>query len=102
MPVKQFKPTSAGRRGASGYAFTEITKSTSEPALTVSKSKSGGRNNRGITTIRYRGGGSRRNIRVIDFKRDKLSVPGRVASRARRPASSSTSCTRRPRTTTQS
>lgn len=80
MPVKQFKPTSAGRRGASGYAFTEITKSTPEPSLTVSKSKSGGRNNRGITTIRYRGGGSRRNIRVIDFKRDKLSVPGRVAS----------------------
>ena len=80
MPVKQFKPTSAGRRGASGYAFSEITKSTPEPSLTVSKSKSGGRNNRGITTIRYRGGGSRRNIRVIDFKRDKLSVPGRVAS----------------------
>ena len=80
MPVKQFKPTSAGRRGASGYAFTEITKTTPEPSLTVSKSNSGGRNNRGITTIRYRGGGSRRNIRVIDFKRDKLSVPGRVAS----------------------
>jgi len=80
MPVKQFKPTSAGRRGASGYAFTEITKSTPEPSLTVSKSKSGGRNNRGITTIRYRGGGSRRNLRIIDFKRDKLSVPGRVAS----------------------
>jgi len=80
MPVKQFKPTSAGRRGASGYAFTEITKSTPEPSLTVSKSKSGGRNNRGITTIRYRGGGSRRNIRVIDFKRDKVGVPGRVAS----------------------
>jgi large subunit ribosomal protein L2 len=80
MPVKQFKPTSAGRRGASGYAFTEITKTTPERSLTVSKSNSGGRNNRGITTIRYRGGGSRRNIRVIDFKRDKLSVPGRVAS----------------------
>ena len=80
MPIKQFKPTSAGRRGASGYAFTEITKSTPEPSLTVSKSKSGGRNNRGIITIRYRGGGSRRNLRIIDFKRDKLSVPGRVAS----------------------
>ena len=80
MPVKQFKPTSAGRRGASGYAFSEITKTTPEPSLTVSKSKSGGRNNRGITTIRYRGGGSRRNLRIIDFKRDKLSVPGRVAS----------------------
>jgi large subunit ribosomal protein L2 len=80
MPVKQFKPTSAGRRGASGYAFSEITAKTSEPSLTVSKSNSGGRNNRGITTVRFRGGGSRRNVRIIDFKRDKLSVPGRVAS----------------------
>jgi large subunit ribosomal protein L2 len=80
MPVKQFKPTSAGRRGASGYAFTEITKTKPEPSLTVSKNKSGGRNNRGITTVRFRGGGSRRNLRIIDFKRDKLGVPGRVAS----------------------
>jgi len=80
MPVKQFKPTSAGRRGASGYAFTEITAKKPEPSLTVSKNKHGGRNNRGVTTVRYRGGGSRRNLRIIDFKRDKLGVPGRVAS----------------------
>ena len=80
MPVKQFKPTSAGRRGASGHSFAEITKATPERSLTVSKNKSGGRNNRGTITVRHRGGGSRRKLRVIDFKRDKTGVPGRVAS----------------------
>ena len=80
MPVKQFKPTSAGRRGASGYSFTEITKSTPERSLTVPKKKNAGRNNRGVITTRHRGGGSRQNLRIIDFKRDKTGVPGRVAS----------------------
>jgi large subunit ribosomal protein L2 len=80
MPVKQFKPTSAGRRGASGYSFTEITKSTPERSLTVPKKKNAGRNNRGVVTTRHRGGGSRQNLRIIDFKRDKTGVPGRVAS----------------------
>src|SRR5581483_6224516 len=80
MPIKQFKPTSDGRRGASGYTFSEITKSEPEKSLLVSRPKSGGRNNRGITTVRFRGGGSRRHLRVIDFKRDKFGVPGRVAA----------------------
>jgi large subunit ribosomal protein L2 len=80
MAVKQFKPTSAGRRGASGYTFDEITKTEPERSLTVSKNKSGGRNNRGIITVRFRGGGSRKLLRIIDFKRDKTGVPGRVAS----------------------
>jgi large subunit ribosomal protein L2 len=80
MAVKQFKPTSAGRRGASGYTFGEITKATPERSLTVSKKKSAGRNNRGLVTSRFRGGGSRQNLRIIDFKRDKTGVPGRVAS----------------------
>jgi len=80
MPIKQFRPTSAGRRGASGYTFTEITKSTPERALTVPKQKNAGRNNRGVVTIRHRGGGSRQNLRLIDFKRDKEGVPGRVAA----------------------
>ena len=80
MPIKQFKPTSAGRRGASGHAFTEITKSTPEPSLTSTKKRQGGRNNRGVTTVRYRGGGARRNLRLVDFKRDKTGVPGRVAA----------------------
>jgi large subunit ribosomal protein L2 len=80
MPIKQFKPTSAGRRGASGYSFSEITKSTPERSLTVAKKKNAGRNNRGTITIRHRGGGSRQNLRLIDFKRDKVGVPGRVAA----------------------
>ncbi len=80
MPIKQFKPTSAGRRGASGYTFSEITKSTPEKALTVSKNQKAGRNNRGLITVRHRGGGSRRQIRIIDFKRNKPGVPGKVFS----------------------
>jgi large subunit ribosomal protein L2 len=80
MPIKQFKPTSAGRRGASGYTFTEITKSKPERSLTVAKKRSAGRNNRGKITVRHRGGGSRRRLRIIDFKRNKTGVPGRVAS----------------------
>jgi large subunit ribosomal protein L2 len=80
MPIKQFKPTSAGRRGASGYTFTEITRSTSERSLTVSKNQKAGRNNQGTITVRHRGGGSRRKLRIIDFKRDKAGVPGKVFS----------------------
>jgi large subunit ribosomal protein L2 len=80
VPIKQYKPTSAGRRGASGYNFNEITKSTPERSLTVSKQKHAGRNNRGVVTTRHRGGGSRQNLRLIDFKRDKTGVPGRVAA----------------------
>ena len=80
MPIKQFKPTSAGRRGASGYTFSEITKSEPERSLTSSKSNKAGRNNRGIITVRHRGGGSRRKLRLIDFKRDKSGVPGSVAA----------------------
>src|ERR1051325_2881856 len=80
MPVKQFKPTSPGRRGASGYTFSEITKSTPEKSRVTSKVNSAGRNNRGIITVRHRGGGSRRKLRLIDFKRDKTGVPGKVFS----------------------
>ncbi|HWO72419.1 MAG TPA: 50S ribosomal protein L2 [Dehalococcoidia bacterium] len=80
MPVKQFKPTSAGRRGASGYTFGEITKAQPEKSLTRPKSKTAGRNNRGKVTVRHRGGGSRQKLRIIDFKRDKTGVPGKVAS----------------------
>ncbi len=80
MPIKQFKPTSAGRRGASGYTFDEITKTTPERSLTVAKQKHAGRNNRGVVTMRHRGGGSRQKLRIVDFKRDKVGVPGRVAA----------------------
>jgi large subunit ribosomal protein L2 len=60
--------------------FSEITKSTPEKSLTVSKKRSSGRNNQGKITVRHRGGGSRRKIRIVDFKRDKTGVPGKVAA----------------------
>ncbi len=80
MPIKQFKPTSAGRRNSSGYTFEEITRSEPEKSLLVRKPKHAGRNNRGVITVRHRGGGSRQKLRIIDFKRDKHGVPGKVAS----------------------
>lgn len=80
MPIKQYKPTSPGMRGASGYTFTEITKKKPERSLTVTKKRSAGRNNRGKITVRHRGGGARRKIRIIDFKRNKFGVPGKVAA----------------------
>jgi large subunit ribosomal protein L2 len=80
VPVKQFKPTSPGMRGASGYTFAEITKSVPEKSLTVSKKRASGRNNRGKVTVRHRGGGARRMVRIVDFKRDKTGVPGKVAA----------------------
>jgi large subunit ribosomal protein L2 len=80
VAIKQYKPTSAGRRGASGYTFDEITKTEPERSLVVAKKKTAGRNNRGVITSRHRGGGSRQKLRIIDFKRDKTGVPGKVAS----------------------
>jgi large subunit ribosomal protein L2 len=80
VPIKQFKPTSAGRRNSSGYTFEEITRSEPEKSLLVRKPKHAGRNNRGVITVRHRGGGSRQKLRIIDFKRDKHGVPGKVAS----------------------
>ena len=80
MAVKQYRPTSAGRRGASGYTFDEITKTTPERSLLAPKQKHAGRNNRGVITTRHRGGGSRQNLRIIDFKRDKTGIPGKVAA----------------------
>jgi large subunit ribosomal protein L2 len=80
MPVKKFKPTSPGRRGMSGHTFEEITRSTPEPTLLVPKKKRGGRNNQGRITVRHQGGGNRRHIRVLDFKRNKHDIPAKVAS----------------------
>jgi large subunit ribosomal protein L2 len=80
MAVKQFKPTSPGRRGMSGFTFDEITKKKPEKSLLVSKKKMAGRNAQGRITVRHRGGGHKRRIRLIDFKRDKVGVPGRVAA----------------------
>jgi len=81
MPIKQYKPTSPGRRNASAQSYTEITRSRPEKSLTVSlKSKSGGRNNQGRITVRSRGGGNRRLYRIIDWKRNKPGVPAKVVS----------------------
>ena len=80
MATKQFKPTSPGRRGMTGFSFEEITKKRPERNLTVAKKRKAGRNNQGRITVRHRGGGAKRRLRIIDFKRDKLGVPGKVAA----------------------
>jgi large subunit ribosomal protein L2 len=80
MAVKQFKPTSPGRRGSSGFSFEEITKKTPEKSLLATRKRMSGRNNQGKITVRHRGGGPKRRIRIVDFKRDKAGVPGRVAA----------------------
>jgi len=80
MAIKKLKPVTPGSRFKSNYGFEEITKSTPEKSLTVSLSKSGGRNNLGRMTIRHRGGGHKRRYRIIDFKRDKHGIPAKVYS----------------------
>ncbi len=80
MAIKKYKPTSPGRRGMSGYTFEEITRNKPERSLTVALRKRAGRNNQGRITVRHRGGGHRRRYRIIDFKRDKIGIPGRVAT----------------------
>ena len=80
MALKVYKPTSPGRRGMSGATFEEITKGKPEKSLLRPLKKKGGRNNQGRITVRHRGGGARRRFRIIDFKRDKIGVPGRVAA----------------------
>ncbi|HET6465254.1 MAG TPA: 50S ribosomal protein L2 [Nitrospiria bacterium] len=78
MPIKQYKPTSPGRRAMTGFTFDEITKTKPEKRLVTFRAPSGGRNNRGKMTIRHRGGGHKRAYRIIDFKRDKFNIPARV------------------------
>ncbi len=80
MAIKVYKPTSPGRRGMSVSTFEEITRTKPEKSLLRPLRKRAGRNNRGRITVRHRGGGHKRNYRVIDFKRDKFGVPARVAS----------------------
>jgi large subunit ribosomal protein L2 len=80
MAIKSYKPTSPGRRFATTPAFNELTKSKPEKALTRPLKRNGGRNNNGRITTRHQGGGHKRRYRVIDFKRDKDGVPGRVAA----------------------
>jgi large subunit ribosomal protein L2 len=80
MAVKKYKPVTPGTRGMTGYTFEEITKSTPERSLLVTKKNRGGRNAQGRITVRHRGGGARRFIRLVDFKREKHGIPARVAA----------------------
>lgn len=80
MAVKKYKPTTPGQRGMTGYTFEEVTKDTPERSLLKPLRKSGGRNAYGRVTVRHRGGGHRRHIRVVDFKREKHGIPARVAA----------------------
>ncbi|MDR3204296.1 MAG: 50S ribosomal protein L2 [Deltaproteobacteria bacterium] len=81
MPIKEVKPTSPGRRAQSYPTFEELTKKKKpEKSLTRPKPSTGGRNNLGRITCRFRGGGHKRKLRIIDFKRDKIGVPAKVYS----------------------
>ena len=79
MAIKKFKAMTPGTRFRSTVDATEITRSTPEKSLLESKDRSGGRNHHGRITVRRRGGGAKRKYRKIDFKRDKVGIPGRVA-----------------------
>jgi large subunit ribosomal protein L2 len=80
MPIRRYKPTSAGRRFMSVSTFEEVTKSRPEKSLLEPVTKKGGRNNNGRITTRHQGGGHKRRFRVIDFKRVKDGVPAKVAA----------------------
>ncbi|MFV0480278.1 MAG: 50S ribosomal protein L2 [Anaerorhabdus sp.] len=80
MGIKKYKPTTPGRRGMTTLTYEEITTSTPERSLTVALSKKGGRNNNGRITTRHQGGGHKRQYRLIDFKRNKDTVPATVAT----------------------
>lgn len=80
MAVKKYKPVTPSQRGMTGYTFEEITKDYPERALIVIRHNNAGRNTTGRISIRHRGGGNRRFIRIVDFKRDKRDIPARVAA----------------------
>src|SRR4051795_11072879 len=80
MPIRKYKPTSSGRRFQTVQVFDEITTNEPYAPLTENLHRSGGRNNRGELTSWWRGGGHKRNYRVIDFKRDKRGIPAKVST----------------------
>ena len=80
MAIKVYRPTSPGRRSMSGSTFDEITKVKPEKSLLLPLKKKAGRNVQGKITVRHRGGGAKRRLRIIDFKRDKFGIPGKVAA----------------------
>ena len=80
MALKAYHPTSPGRRGMVGADFSEITRDKPEKSLLLPLKKKAGRSNQGRITVRHRGGGAKRRLRIIDFRRDKFGIPGKVAS----------------------
>jgi len=78
MPLKKYRPTTPTLRYKTTTVFDQITTDTPHKPLLVAKRRTSGRNNRGVITVRHRGGGHKRFIRVIDFKRDKINIPGTV------------------------
>ncbi|MGD0708269.1 MAG: 50S ribosomal protein L2 [Anaerolineaceae bacterium] len=80
MGIKVYKPTTPGLRGMTGYTFEEITKTKPERSLIILRHEYSGRNNQGKVTVRHRGAGNRQFIRIVDFKRDKLDIPAKVAA----------------------
>ena len=78
MALRVYKPTSPGRRGQIGPTFEEITKKEPEKSLLVPLKRKAGRNNQGRVTVRHRGGGAKRMLRIIDFKRDKIGISAEV------------------------
>ncbi|MDD4859879.1 MAG: 50S ribosomal protein L2 [Dehalococcoidales bacterium] len=80
MGIKSYNPTSPGRRGMSGYTFEEITRDKPEKSLTISVKEKAGRNFQGKVTVRHRGSGVKHKLRTVDFRRDKIDIPARVAA----------------------
>ncbi len=80
MAIKVYKPTTASRRWMTGYDFKGLTDKKPEKSLSKRMSRSGGRNSQGRITSRYRGGGHRKIYRMVDFKRDKVNIPAKVAA----------------------
>ncbi len=80
MSIRVYKPTSAGKRGMTGHDFGDLTRSKPEKKLTKGISKSGGHGNTGRVTVRFRGGGHKRKYRELDFRREKVGVPAKVAA----------------------
>ena len=78
MAVRNFKPTTSTRRGTKLVDRSGLEKTKGPRKLTVAKKQKSGRNNMGKITVRHRGGGFKRRVRVVDFKRDKFGVPGKV------------------------
>ena len=80
MGIRSYKPTSPARRYYSVSDFADVTRETPERALTEHQTSTGGRNNAGRITSRFRGGGHKQRYRIIDFKRDKIGIPAKVAT----------------------